>query len=108
MKIKDFFRVLFTPSCWIQFDTYSKDWDILLNELMQKHDFVPMNEHTACINGIKVWISNHPYGSFEVLGVRPSRITILKAHDKLIKDLFQGIINNNTDNNDTSNTDSNF
>lgn len=84
----DFLRVLFTPSCWFQNNGYSKDWDSDLQELMTKHQFTDRGVFTAKLGGFDVWIANHPYASFSPAGcgVRASRITILKAADKLNKE----------------------
>ena len=90
-NIKYFFKVLFTPSCWIQNNTYSREWDQLLNELIDSSDFDSIEEYDANINGIRVWTGNHPYASFTCLGVRPSRMTIFKARDKLERDIFKKI-----------------
>jgi len=88
-----FFRVLFTPRCWTQLHPYSKAWDAHLSKLIETHDFVNVGQHTAEIDGILVWIANHPYGSFHPYGhtedkeirVRAKRSTILRADDKLIR-----------------------
>lgn len=92
-KVTLFLRVLITPSCWIQNETYSEVWDSKLNSLMETNSFALKNEYCAEIGGICVWIANHPYASFAVKGVRPSRSTILKAYDKLMLDylnIFNG------------------
>jgi hypothetical protein len=89
--MKTFLRILFTPSCWLQLNPYSAVWDARLNELMKTHKFERNSECTAKIGNITVWIENHPYASFTAdhgPRVRPSRRTILKAHDKLVSDLL--------------------
>lgn len=85
-------RVLFTPSCWIQVSRYSKSWDKELNDLMETHKFEKFDGFIARIESRKVWVANHPYSSFDIytvkpLDVRPKRITILRAYDKLLDDL---------------------
>ena len=86
--ILDLLRVLFTPSCWIQNKQYSKEWDNDLKQLMSKHQFTDRAKYTAKLGDFEVWIGNHPYASFRPEGcdVRASRITILKAADKLARD----------------------
>lgn len=90
-------RVIFTPSCWTQNGKYNKRWDKLLNELMEKNKFVLRTDHTAWLGTYCIWISNHPYASMQpyipntLTSFRPRRITILRAHDKLIKDLGRSI-----------------
>jgi len=80
------------PSFLSMIRPYSKEWDELLNSLIEKHYFKEIDEIEATIDGVRVWIANHPHGSFTVLDraldriVRPSRRTIYKAHKKLLKD----------------------
>lgn len=91
-KLKEIIRVLLTPTCWVQVDEYSAVWDAKLNVLMRTHRFTHIGEYTAEIDGITVWIANHPYASFHPYGhgpkVRPRRATILAAHDKLLNDIY--------------------
>ncbi len=91
MKIKDFFRVLFTPSCWFQNYEYSEVWDKQLNELMKKEKFKYVFGYSAILGYYTIWIGNHPYASFTMkvgpYEVRPKRSTILNAMDKLQKDV---------------------
>ena len=91
--MKDFLRVLLTPSCWVQNCSYSRMWDAHLQELIAKETFVSIGHYTAKIGGITVWVANHPFASFTphglpFLNVRPSRATLLKAHDKLLSDVL--------------------
>lgn len=91
--MNDFFRVLFTPKCWMQNEDYSPAWDAHLNKLLDTHEFENVDKHTAEIGGITVWTSNHPYASFHPYGhtedteikVRPKRSTMLRANDKLVR-----------------------
>jgi len=89
--MKTFIKVLTTPSCWIQNASYSKVWDEKLIELLKIGTFEKLSECSAVIGGIEVWIANHPYASFTPteLDVRPSRRTILKAHEKLCGDVLK-------------------
>lgn len=84
-------RVLTTPSCWLQNNSYSRQWDRRLNELMAKHKFVRVSKHTARLGDLLIWVANHPYASFSPYGeheqdIRPRRVTIFRAHDKLMSD----------------------
>lgn len=85
-----YLRVLFTPRCWIQSGKYSAEWDKALNNLMTTDNFDWYCERRASIGGVHIWVDNHPYASFTIqlkgVEVRPSRRTVLKAYDKLIKD----------------------
>jgi hypothetical protein len=85
--MKDLLRVLFTPSCWMQNEPYSEQWDIKLNKLMECYSFTDVTKHTAKLGNFNLWIENYPYASFvpyPFINVRPRRITVLKAHDKLV------------------------
>lgn len=91
-KLKEILRVLLTPNCWLQVQPYSAAWDAKLNALMRTHRFTNIGEHTARLGDYEVWISNHPYGSFNPWRhgpkVRPRRATMLAAHDKLLNDAY--------------------
>jgi hypothetical protein len=59
---------------------------------MESEKFVSQNNYTARLGDRIVWIENHPYASFTPVGypqARPSRATILRAHDKLMEDIFE-------------------
>lgn len=90
-RMNDILRVLFTPSCWIQCNLYSKQWDRLLLELMQCHKFKHVGSCYATLGPITLWIANHPCGSFrsKCFSARPKRATILKAYDRLMQDTFE-------------------
>ncbi len=95
-------KVLFTPLCWLQNNSYSAGWDFELRELMNEHDFVYIDQYIAKIGGVIIWIENHPYSSFHPWShsffhkhetgleyddnVCPRRATILEAMDKFKHD----------------------
>ena len=90
-NIKYFLKVITTPSCWIQVDKYSKDWDDILNKLLEKENFKDFGTHRAKIGNTEVWVSNMPYGAFSVTldnktVLRPKRTTIFKAYEKYLRD----------------------
>lgn len=93
----DWFLILINPKYWMMNDPYSKLWDIKLNYLMENNKFKSIDHYTAFLGNNCIWISNHPYASFELynrlykLEVRPSRITILRAHRKLVNDYIDSI-----------------
>jgi hypothetical protein len=94
-KFKDFLRMCL-PDYWLQSNPYNKDWDALLNRLLDTEDFVLEDIYTARIGGGVVWISNHPYASFSPyypvrMDVRPKRITMVRAKRKLDADTNSGI-----------------
>lgn len=106
MTLKQWWRVLTTPSCWMQLNTYSAVWDRKLMEAMRHHKFRPAfylddepayaeyakkrDAYNVWLGNYRIWISNHPYGSFRlgVYSARPRRITILEAYDKMQEDLL--------------------
>lgn len=96
-KLRNFFRVLFTPGCWIQNDhEFSQAWDVELNYLLDTYTFANFDRFTAMLGRQEVWVANHPYASFRPipsgsdlpLYIRPSRSTILRAGDLLNKARF--------------------
>jgi len=89
-KMFENIRVLFTPSVWLQINPYSEKWDHELMARLHYMRFERCDEYTAYLGDREIWIANHPYASFSPRTpiVRPRRITILKAHDKLMNDLL--------------------
>lgn len=95
------FKVLFTPSCWLQNHSYSADWDFDLRMLMQEHKFEMIDGYIVRLGGVIIWYQNHPYASFRPWNsiahahddgkqheteIRPRRVTMLEAMDKLNRD----------------------
>ena len=80
-------RVLLTPSCWLTNDPYDEEWDRALRDLMAKHRFRNRSEYTAHLGPLEIWVANHPFASMSpyrpTASIRPKRITILQAMDKL-------------------------
>jgi hypothetical protein len=71
---------------------YSPEWEETLIKLALKNKFehVP-DRYIAFLGKHKVWIANHPYGSFTPwpgLDIRPSRYVIAQLRKKLIKDIY--------------------
>ena len=95
MKMKKLLRsikYLFKPKFWVMVHPYNKQWDIKLNELLDKENNVRViNEFWADVGGTKVWISNYPYGygDPELLDIRPSRATIERLQDAVIESLIK-------------------
>jgi hypothetical protein len=93
-RLKGWIRVLFTSSCWLQNHPYSEAWDTVLTSLMDSGSkFERVDDYEARIGLFTVWTLNHPYASFSPRGerwrvVRPKRITILRAMDKYMADIF--------------------
>jgi len=91
-KLKDILWVLLNPSYWIMSCPYSKEWDKVLRESMSNNKFIILDHYTAKLGKREIWICNHPDASFRLwvncnaVNVRPSRITIRDAYNKLLKD----------------------
>lgn len=92
-RMKGWLRVLTTPGCWIQLNPYSPEWEHDLRKLMAEHRFTEIRECTTMLGPLSIWIENHPYSSFRPYKsfeyddrVRPRRITVLEAMDKLERD----------------------
>jgi len=94
-------KVLFTPSCWLQNNSYSAGWNMELKMLMNENKFEDLGSGVVRLGGVVIWANNHPYASFNTWtsllhkhetgleyddDVRPSRVTILKAWDQLKDD----------------------
>ena len=91
--VDTFFRYLLRPRYWVMNYPYCEAWDKKLRELMTAHRFEAVDRYHARIDGILVWVANHPYASFTPvdMGVRPSRRTIEAAHLKYVTDVFEGV-----------------
>lgn len=84
-------QFIFKPLWWIMNESYFKKWDNQLKYLLDNYDFTDIKHHTAKLNGIEIWTSNHPYSSFMPYGAgksnfRASRLTIKRAQRKLTED----------------------
>ena len=81
-------RALLRPACWMQIHPYSAQWDRMLQHLLEHYEFTDINEHTAQLGPIEVWIHEAYYGMhpwWPNIRVRASLATILDAYDKLEK-----------------------
>ena len=99
--IRCFLFALFHPSYWTMLNDYDKDYDTLLINMIKSNTFSNGDEHTVDLGPMKLWIANHPYGSFVVwndtkgkLKCRASRLTIHKAYRKYKKDMLNEILAN--------------
>ena len=91
-KVCLFLFFLFKPPFWLMNHPYHKEWDNKLLEIMDKYKFTDRQAYTAKLGNNLIWISNYPYDCFypyQCLGptfnIRPSRMTIYKAKEKLEK-----------------------
>jgi len=93
-NIKYFFKVIFTPSCWIQYYPYFDGLDKEINKLLKEIKFEPFDySGHVKLGDLVLWIKNYPYAAFTITlmdstRVRPSRRTILKSFDIMCKDIF--------------------
>jgi hypothetical protein len=99
-KIEEFIKnlqFLFRPNFWVMGNEYSKEWDELVNLLMEKEE--PVFEKINSIDGkiynvtfanITIWVQNYPYSygvpsptasNYHGQRFRPSRLTILKLYN---------------------------
>lgn len=97
MTLSDCLYILFHPSLWNQNYPTNMEWDAKLNALMEENEFIRTGSHTASIGGISLWVSNHPYASFNPileggaeLKILPAKMTRVKAGKALLScDLAQ-------------------
>lgn len=94
--IADCLFALTHPQYWGQNHKYSKAWDKVLKDLMKSYDFKWDGDHTVTLGDILIWVSNHPYASFDLcqdgpkpFNIRPSRRTMHKAYQKLQVDTIK-------------------
>jgi len=56
----DWYR-LFNPLFWIQNEPTSEEWDRVLNELLDKYGVTSVNQYTARVGNLEIWVCNYPY-----------------------------------------------
>jgi hypothetical protein len=87
---------ILNPRWWFMNYNYSKQWDIIINQLLDKHKMKNIDQYTAKLGNLEIWISNYPYascvlsplspvsGNFYIyINKRPSRYTIYRLHKRL-------------------------
>lgn len=62
-------RVLLTPMCWIRNGWTDKEWDRSLRAKLLDDPEIIVNDGgcTASIDGVTIWIANHPYASGQLI-----------------------------------------
>ena len=101
-KVKNFIlslKFIFKPSYWLMNNPYNREYDLLLSRMLESYDFTDFDGYTAKLGPYLIWTANHPYASmtlysllsYNVDNVRASRLTIEKAHNKLIQDKIKSI-----------------
>ena len=91
--MKKFFlnlQFIFKPNYWIMNEPYSKEVDLLMNDLLDKFEFTDITYYTAKLGETKIWIANQPYSciipsnyKLNDFSYRASRLTIQKGIKKL-------------------------
>jgi len=83
-------KIILSPSYWVMNYPYSKEVDLFMIDLLDNYDFENIQQHTACLGGVKIWIENIPYacmwiyqGDCNILNLRPSRKTVYRGVKKL-------------------------
>lgn len=82
-------QFIFKPRYWIMNEKYNPTWDKLLNELLDKYNFIVINKYIAKLGPIEIWIANQPYSTMQPFNrdeFRASRLTIQRAIRKLHDD----------------------
>lgn len=78
---------IWRPAYWLMNYPYSRAWDEKLNELIDNYEFVAINWYKSSLGDYTIWITNHPYASFQDYKkmniCRASRSTILRAKKHL-------------------------
>jgi hypothetical protein len=104
MNLKNL-QFLFKPEYWIMNYRYNKDFDELINRLLDTYELTETHRfgYTCKLGDTEIWIGNMPYAfvtlyNTELPNYRPSRLTIqrlLKRYEKLkeqnLKDKIQQI-----------------
>ena len=92
-------QFIFKPRYWIMSHEYNSEWDKKLNYLLDNHIFHSSTDDgfTAKLGDKTLWVANYPYDCFIPYNayslryrksqMRASRLTILKAHKKYIKEI---------------------
>jgi hypothetical protein len=84
----NFMKILFSPSYWLMINSYSRALDDrLINAMERGEPMLNVTSHHCEFDGLKLWIANHPYGSFTFTEMRPSRLTVMRLSDYLIANI---------------------
>lgn len=93
MSIKDIVFIATHPRYWLMNYPYNKIWDNKINSLLETEELEIIDCYEAKLGCLRLWTANHPYAQFTPywsgIKVRPSRITIKKLNDVLMKKLTE-------------------
>lgn len=91
-KIKMFFRILFTPSCWIRLKETNRFLSARINEAIDNECPITLiDDYHIGFDGMIIWIENYPYHYGWVVGQRgmPDRATVFRLADYIDYKLAQ-------------------
>ncbi len=78
---------MINPRWWVMNNIYNEKWDRELNYLLDNYKLKDIDNYTAALNGVEIWISNYPYayGTVHTNGHygRPSRSTIYRLRQRV-------------------------
>lgn len=100
IKLKNIFRIITTPTCWVRNYGYCEAYDRFLNGVLDNATLVwkAKSGYEVIIGEHTYWIANHPYASF-TLGwdttVMASRTTVFRAMDMYKDKLYTALNNQN-------------
>lgn len=89
--IENIKRILFAithPTYWIQNQPYNAELDKAINDL-DWNKIKVISEYNAEIDGMTLWIANHPYSSFYIGNRLPSRLTRHRLMKKIEQKLAE-------------------
>lgn len=97
--MKKFFlnlQFIFMPNYWIMNEPYCKQLDQKISDLLDKEDFKYIDNYTAKLGNLTIWIENQPYACMMPYQLkftcRPSRLTIKRGLKKLRSNLINELI----------------
>jgi len=90
--IKDIVFTIFHPSFWIMNSSYNRDYDEIMNVIINSHASVKQKSDCNIIIGpFTIWTSNYPY-SYGIMivndTIRPSRRTVKKLKSYIDKEII--------------------
>lgn len=83
--MKNLLYLLPRPNFWLSNYPVCREWDRVLNRLIDNFEVKVINEYYADIGGVEVWIRNYPYGygAPEDLKCLPLRATRKRLYDRI-------------------------
>ena len=98
-KIYEFIWCLFSVNYWLTYGRVNKHYDKWCRQQLKDGiTFTELTAYTVKMNGIKVWIANHPFASFRTydrtkpIKMYPSRYTRCLLKKELDKHVERSVI----------------